>query len=510
MKPIAAAPHGLRVIPGGAPAVTNPAPVNGHAAPGSAGSDGPTALRLPGKLTHLSLGEPAPGSIVERLTEIARLPYVDRVLALPDVHWKEQMEIPSSIAIATRGVVVPEFTSAAVNDGMGVVRTGLTERDLTPERLAQFFTRINSHSAAHFFDTNRYSISTAELHRVLVEGARGLVDRYELEDSVVGCFEDGGRVPDLGAGTGALAEVVPLPLLATRFSRSEMGLNFGGNHFLEVQVVDEVLDGATASRWGLERGAVVVMYHLGPGPFGATLLHHFSRRLKLQQSRVPLFLLSKLLFHYLQRAGHGSLSKKWDLHFRFNQRTAFPMDSDEGRLVRQALAMAINFGYGYRLGTLRAILDGLHETFSPGLHADLFCDISHNGVAETRTASGIECVARHNACRLDANAPTIVAGSYDVPSYLGIGGERFDARLDSYDHGAGHLIDEYRAADRLPKTKGVVERFRMTRGRNARIVRHDQAPVRTAEPIDRLMECFLQRGMMRPVVRLRPAGNLKN
>jgi tRNA-splicing ligase RtcB len=289
-----------------------------------------------------------------------------------------------------------------------------------------------------------------------------------------------------------------------------MGLNFGGNHFLEVQVVDRILDAEVAARWGFERGAVVVMYHLGPGPFGATLLHHFSRRLKLQKSRVPLFLLSKFLFHYIQRAGRGDLLKKWNLHFRFNQRTPFDVRSEEGRLVREALAMAINFGYGYRLATLRAILDGLRESISPEIQADLFCDISHNGVAERRTASGIECVARHNACRLESGAPAIVAGSYDVPSYLGIGSDRIEARLDSYDHGAGHLIEHYRDEGRLPAAHGVVERFRMTRGRNARILRNDQAPVRSAEPIERLMECFLQREMMRPVVRLRPLGNLKN
>src|SRR5262249_13952291 len=160
-------------------------------------------------------------------------------------------------------------------------------------------------------------------------------------------------------------------------------------------------------RWGFERGAVVVMYHLGPGPFGATLLHHYSRRLKLPASRVPLFLLSKLLFHYVQRAGRGDLSRKWDLHFRFNQRTPFAARSEEGQLGREALAMAINYGSGSRLATLRAILDGLRESISPAVQAELFCDIPHNGMAERRTDSGIECVARHNACRLSSETPTI-------------------------------------------------------------------------------------------------------
>lgn len=511
MKPIVTPRSGLREVPGNGASDVRHAPGNGSTAlPASSGSAPDPRLPL-GKLTRLGLGDRVPpAAIFERLEEIARLPYVERVLALPDVHWKEQMEIPSSISIATRNVVVPEFTSAAVNDGMGVVRTSLQERDLTPERLKRFFAGINANSAAHFFDTNRYSISGDELRRTVVDGAAGLVSRYGLPESVLDCFEDGGRVPDRDHGPVSLGEVVPLPLLATRFSRSEMGLNFGGNHFLEVQVVDEVLDAEVAARWGFERGAVVVMYHLGPGPFGATLLHHYSRRLKLPASRVPLFMLSKLLFHYVQRAGRGDLGRKWDLHFRFNQRTPLPVQSEEGRVVREALAMAINFGYGYRLATLRAILDGLQENISPAVRAELFCDISHNGVAEERTEGGIECVARHNACRLESGTPTIVAGSHDVPSYLGIGGDRIEARLDSYDHGAGHLIDRYREADRLPVATGVVERFRMTRGRGARILRHDQAPLRSPEPIERLMECFEQRRMMRPVVRLRPLGNLKN
>jgi tRNA-splicing ligase RtcB len=504
VKPGAAAPSRSQEAGGPGPTETELVSANGSASP----LHGPASPAA--KLTRLSLGEPVAAPILARLEEIARLPYVERVLALPDVHWKEQMEIPSSISITTRDVVVPEFTSAAVNDGMGVVRTSLRESDLTPERMARLFTGINAHSAAHFFDANRYSISPGELRRVVTEGAAGLVSRYGLDPDVVDCFEDRGRVPASADGEAPLDEVVPLPLLASSFCRSEMGLNFGGNHFLEVQVVDDVLDREVAARWGFERGAVVVMYHLGPGPFGATLLHHYSRRLKLQTSRVPLFMLSKLLFHYIQRAGRGDASKKWDLHFRFNQRTAFPAESEEGRLVRQALALAINFGYGYRLATLRAILDGLHESISPGVRAELFCDISHNGVAEHHNGSSIESVARHNACRLESGIPTIVAGSHDVPSYLGIGSDRVEPRLDSYDHGAGHLIEHYRHADRLPPASGVVERFRMTRGRGARILRHEQAPVRSAEPIDRLMDCFAQRGMMHPVVRLRPLGNLKN
>jgi tRNA-splicing ligase RtcB len=461
------------------------------------------------KLIRLSLGDETPAGILEILERMAGLPFVESVLALPDVHWKEQMEVPSSISVTTRDTVVPEFTSMAVNDGMGVVRTGLRVEDMTPERLEAFFTRVNSHAAANFFDTNRYSISSEDLRRVLYEGAAGLLNRYGMDESMLERIEDHGRYPSATLGNGDLLELVPVQLL-TKFGRSEMGLNFGGNHFLEVQAVDQVLDAQVGRQWGFERGEVVVMYHLGPGPLGGTLLNHYSRRLKIQSQRVPLFFLSKLIFHYLQRMGHGAVGKKWGIHFRQNGWTPIPALSEEGVLIRRAMAMAINYGYGYRLGTIRAIWDGLHEAISPSLHGELFCDITHNGAAEASTADGFSWVARHNACPLESGRPTIVAGSCDVPSYLGIGSEAPGPRLNSYDHGAGHLIDHYRETGRLSEAEGSVMRFRMTRGRRGALRSRKEVPLRTSEPIDRLMECFEQHGMMRPVVKLRPLGNLKN
>jgi tRNA-splicing ligase RtcB len=464
----------------------------------------------PGRLIRLSTGGEVPPAMLEILERVAAEPFVESVLALPDLHWKADMEVPSSLAITTRDFMVPEFTSMDVNDGMGVIPTGLTERDATPARIGALFTSINANSAAGHFDRNRYSLSAAELRATLDGGARALLERYRLPAEVLHGFEDGGCVPAADLGAPRLLDVVPLQLLHTTFTRSEMGLNFGGNHFLEVQVVDELLDAERARRWGFERGQVVVMYHLGPGPFSATLLNHYSRRTKLPSARVPLYFFSKLLFHYLQRLGKGSLARKWELHFRQNGWTAMAADSEEGRLLRQAMAMAINFGYAYRLATVRAIADGLAETFSPQLAWRLFCDVSHNGIEELPGPDGVRFVARHNACRLVPGEPTIVAGMYDVPSYLGVAQANVSERLRSYDHGAGHLIETARHHDRLAGGVGEITRFRMTRGRFGRTVSQKILPMRSGDPMERLMDCFQEQGMMQRVVRMRPIGNMKN
>ena len=468
------------------------------------------SVRVEGKLTALSIGEEPAAEIDRALTELARLPYVASVLALPDVHQKASMEVPSSIAIATHDVIVPEFTSVAVNDGMGVVTTDLAASELTPEHLERFLTGVNAHSAAHVFDANRYSLTAQELLAAIVAGGRAVIGKYCHKESVLERMEWGGCIPVGEDPLATVRECVPWPLQKTRFSRCEMGLNFGGNHFLEVQAVEEVLDAAAASRWGLEKGQVVIMYHLGPGPFSGTLLHHYSRRSKLKGRRVPLFFLSKLLFHYLQRAGRAAFSSKWALHFRRNGRTEFPEASEEGMALKRAMAMAINFGFAYRLATVKAIQDGIHGALSAGVRLELLCDISHNGIFEESLGGRRAWVARHNACRLVPGKPTIVAGSYDVPSYLGVGGDGSDGWMHSYDHGAGNLIEGYRESGRLTPTSGSVARFRMSRGKSGRVIARANVPMRTAQPIDRLMECLEQNQIMRPVVRLRPLANLKN
>ncbi len=501
----------------------------GRSTPGGGGRDAlrkstrphrdaaPVALAMAGtersvgqKVKILSIRDyPAPRA-AEELTRIAELSYVDSILALPDLHMKDHMEVPSSIAITTRDVIVPEFTSVAVNDGMGIVTTTLRADEITPGRVYQFVRRINSYSAAYRFDMNRYSLSPEELERTLLEGARAVSGKYGFREEILEKMEGGGCVPLPDGDHTSVAEVVPLHLLRSRLSRAEMGLNFGGNHFLEVQVVDQILDRQVAARWGLDEGQVVVMYHLGPGSFSGVLLHHYSRRSKLRRLRVPLFFLSKLFFHFVQRRHNGAAPRKWALHFRRNRWTPFPAASPEGLLLRRAIAMAVNFGFAYRLATVRAIEDALREALSPRIGTELLCDISHNGLSEERGPGGCVWVARHNSCRLVPGTPTIVAGSSEVPSYLGIGGAPADDRLHSYDHGAGSIIERYRDAGRLPRGKGSVHRFVMTRGRDGKLMECDEVRGSSSEPVDRLMACLEEHELMHPVARLRPIGNLKN
>jgi RNA-splicing ligase RtcB len=461
------------------------------------------------KMTVLATDPVPDASLMARLEELAALPWVESVLALPDLHQKEKAEIPSSMAVTTLDAIVPEFTSVAVNDGMGVVLTDLEAKDVTPDRAYAFFRHMNEHAASHVLDRNRYSLSAGQMRRAALEGGPAGVEFYGHPKSLADRMEWSARV-QVPEGGDPWADLVPALLKATALGRCEMGLNFGGNHFLEMQVVDQASDPARAAEWGLTPNRVAVMYHLGPGPFGSILLHHFSRRRSLKGPRAPFYFLSKLLHHYASGPRPGSLSRRWELHFRKNGWTAFPPASEEGLALRQAIAMATNFGFVYRMATIAAIRDALQAAFAAPVGVELLCDIAHNSVVEEPWGEGTAWVARHNACRLAPRAPAIVAGAHDVPSYIGCGAIDGAPELHSYDHGAGSIIEGWRQAGRLQSTYRTTHRVRLGRGRNGGVRAREPLPVRTAAPVEQLMRTLERNGIVHPVARLRPIATLKN
>jgi RNA-splicing ligase RtcB len=404
--------------------------------------------------------------------------------------------------------MVPTFTSLALNDGMGLVATDLPAEGWTRERVLRLFGAINRHASRHVLEGNRYSLSGGDLVQAALLGAPGVALRYGLDAAIADGMEDGGSVP-VPDGTD-WREIVPPVLRATALGRSEMGLNFGGNHFLELQEVEEVLDPAMAAAWGLAPGRLLVMYHLGPGPFASTLLHHFTRRQCLKGRRAPFFFFSKLWLHFGPGAPESSPRRKWEAHFQRRPWAPIAPESEEGRRLRLAIALATNFGFAYRMATIAAIRDGLSEIASAPARVDLVCDTSHNSLTEEPGPDGPQWVSRHNACRITPGAPSIVSGSWDVPSYLGCGAADSGFGLASHDHGAGQLIQAERRAGRLAEARGTTLRVRMTRGRNGAIRSVEEIPVRSAEPIDRLMGTLEAAGALSRVVRLRPLGTLKN
>ena len=256
--------------------------------------------------------------------------YVKHIV-LPDLHYKPQMEAPSSTAISTGKYIVPSLASAAINDGMSIIKLPFKKEDLTDEVIKDFFTEINLHASKNKLEMNKYSLSKEELLDVCLNGASAVVDKFDLDKDIINSIELSGAInEELSADD--VKRLVPKALLKSKFGRAEFGLNFKGNHFLELQYINDVLDENYAKKFKVEEDDVMVMTHLGPGPFTGNLMRMYTNRKKLSFLHKTMFFFAKSYFHLLERK-RKDLSIKQIIKYFFKPDTYQPflIDTEIGK-----------------------------------------------------------------------------------------------------------------------------------------------------------------------------------
>lgn len=446
-----------------------------------------------------------PAGAERRAAEIAELPYVRETLRLPDFHRKDGMEAPASFVVACHGVIVSQLVSESINDGMGVVRTGVPAADVSSEQLRAVLHHLNRSGATTKVSPGPYSWTPELVEAACRFGAAPLAEHYGL-DGVVDQVEDRGRAEGDPVSAELYRSVVPRALRHSKVARSETGLNFGGNHFLEVQAVDRVVDTAAAARLGVSEGELLVMYHLGPGPLGSILSNLYAYRRKPPLRR-------KVGYAALRGVHHATQGSE-QLRAFAALRTWNPIEarSDAGRTLAAVLAVVKNYGFAYRMATVKAVMDAVADGLGQDRAAmGLVVDLSHN-ILQPEVLQGEELwVSRANSCRPRPGRPGIVAGSNQIASCLVVGSPRCDEVLSGFDHGIGHLLERAGAEGRLtpdPRDLGV-ERLKMVRGTDT-VVATDTLPLLTTDLMDRTLDTLSSSGFVEPVAHLRPVANLKH
>src|SRR5213083_3747985 len=111
-------------------------------------------------------------------------------IALPDFHLKDDKEMPSSIAVATRETIRPTLTCCSLNCGMALVALDL-ERPRTGA-IKDFYGRVRERLP--FPPTYRRDLTADEVLRCAAEGAQFAVERFDVDPGVLSGIEEGGRL----------------------------------------------------------------------------------------------------------------------------------------------------------------------------------------------------------------------------------------------------------------------------------------------------------------------------
>ena len=452
------------------------------------------------------------------LATILRLPSLATPpICLPDIHLKHRTEGPCSFAAATTNTIVPDLTAPSVGCGMGIVATSLTEPDLTPESLRAFYHEMKSHLGPRYGKLKnmllwfglihrphlRYDLTIAEFEALVSKGAPAAIRRYQLPRETLQHIDHGGEytMPEDWKGF-ALRDV--LPRISYRSGRHDIGYGFKGNHFLELQIVDTIMDEEAARTWGLTQGQVVVMYHGGGGAVSYHVGRYFGNRKKNNFLQKCVLFLFKAHFHFRLRA-----LRDWPMRARsyFFPRPFMEhsLATREGRRLWLATQVSQNYSVGFRMGIFARITDSMKTVFGSSTTCRLVWDAPHNVIVKEKLPIGERVVHRHTANPAHEGLPVMLSGFNTTHSLLGVGGNGAQDFLYSSDHGAGETIHRARKDGRshllIPeRTTRIIQ----TREPKERTVAHE-----SDEGLDDVVRPLNDAHIMAPVATFRPIAVFK-
>jgi len=448
-------------------------------------TDGGAPIRY--YLTPELMPDAATRAELERLARVPELAH--HVAVLPDVHRKARNPSPTGTVVVTRDALLPRAVDTGINCGIRMFGSSIDAAALSPLHLDRLFGALRD--AVPLVEQPRELLSRAEVAEILGDPTGFCRRRLSLGDAELGRIEDGGRVDCGTVDPEAIAASVPER--AARRAPRCFGTLGGGNHFLELQRVVEILEPEAARLLGLERGKAVFMLHTGSRSVGSKTMKHFVERMAAASPAGPAI-----------------------------QPLAF--ESEEGARFARAVAGASHFGFANRIAISEALRTVVRATLAdPSLELPLLYDCGHVSIKRESWNGGWLWVHRHGASRAlppsrwDAHPvfsrigqPVPIPGSMGHDSFIGVAAEGALEAYGSVNHGAGRRLDKPEAAARF--TAAMIENE--MRSRNVRLYRYGSGDIAEQAPgafkdVSEVMRAMATLGLARPVVRATPVAVLK-
>lgn len=439
----------------------------------------------------------------------AHVPHEDLAappIVLPDFHQEAKMEVPCSIAVATRESIRPALANASLNCGMALIalETGRPDR----QAIECFFRQIRGRLP--YPSRRRRELSTADVLRASTDGSMFAVERSGVDAAELDRVEENGRI-DLEPFGGRDRLERELPWLAVQLARLRFGTVGPSNHFIEVQEVESIFDPEIAATLGIARGQITIQYHAGGGVLTGLIGRMFGRRVDYPAKHRAIMSISKPRMHLATAHSLSELRARFALYFS-NGCPPVPLDSDEGRRMLLANAAAMNYGFAFRL-TVYAALRELARTSLGATSSRLVVDSPHDTIYQEEVGGEPAVVHRYKSCRAfpadrmeghpafgHTGQPVLIPGTNRTSSYLCVAGAGAQASLYSACHGTGTIIaDLARRGISGPDPQGrTTLRFGYDSDEPRTIAHLDDAG------IDEALGVLTRSDIVRPVARLRP------
>eukprot|EP00921_Rhytidocystis_pertsovi_P025760 GHVQ01041594.1.p1 GENE.GHVQ01041594.1~~GHVQ01041594.1.p1 ORF type:complete len:571 (+),score=99.14 GHVQ01041594.1:130-1713(+) len=439
---------------------------------------------------------------VKQIANVAALPgIVRRSIGLPDVHSGYGFAIGNVAAFRMsdpEAIVSPGGVGFDINCGVRLLRTNLTEDQIAPykERLTQ---SLFDHIPVGVGSQGIIPCKAQDLEEALQLGMDwSLREGYAWAEDKEHCEEYGRLLTADPTKVSARAKKRGLP---------QMGTLGAGNHYAEIQVVEEIYDNFAASKMGIDsRGQVCVMIHSGSRGLG----HQVATDALVEMERA------------MDRDGIKTNDR---------QLACARIQSVEGQNYLKAMASAANYAWVNRASMTflcRQAFSKIFEQSADDLDMNVIYDVSHNiakreehmvdGKVEEllvhRKGSTRAFPPHHPLIPVDyqfTGQPVLIGGSMGTCSYVLTGTEKGMAEsFGSTCHGAGRALSRNKSRNQL-SYENVLQQLQekkiSVRVASPKLIM-EEAPESYKDVTEVVQTCH-DAGLSKKCVKLRPVAVVK-
>jgi tRNA-splicing ligase RtcB len=367
---------------------------------------------------------------LDQAVNVSTLPGVRKhVVVLPDGH--EGYGFPVGGVAATdmeEGVISPGGVGYDINCGVRLLRSNLNVNQVKPH-LKNLINELFNSIPLGVGSEGAIKLTRSELDELLIEGVDWAIEHgygYKQDSEVC---EEKGRM------TGANPESVSDT--ARKRGAPQLGSLGSGNHFLEIQQIQEIFDENAAKVMGLEKGQITVLIHCGSRGFGHQVCSDYLR--------------------YSEKS-----LKKYNIELIDRELACVPNNSIEGENYRKAMYSALNFAWSNRqiiTHFTRKTFEKIFSSSETGLDMKLVYDVAHNIAKVERhkvDGEGMRDLVIHRKGATRAfpagmeqvpekyrqiGQPVIIPGSMGTASWILVGNKKsLDLSFGSTAHGAGRTM----------------------------------------------------------------------
>ena len=371
---------------------------------------------------------------INQAINVSTLPGIQtHSIVLPDGHEGYGFPVGGVAAMdAEEGMISPGGVGYDINCGVRLIRTNLSEQDVRP-KLKDLVTDLFNSIPSGVGSKGAIKLNQTQLDEVLVKGVQWAIDNGYGNTNDAEVCEENGQIKN--ANPDKVSDK------ARKRGAPQLGSLGSGNHFLEIQRVDEIHDEEAAKRMGIEQGNVTILIHCGSRGFGHQVCSDYLR------------------------ISEQALSK-YDITLADRELACVPNTSEEGESYRQAMFAALNFAWSNRqmiTHWTRKSFERIFRQSESDLGMDLVYDVAHNiAKVEKHKIDGVKksvVVHRKGATRAfpasmdevpqkyrDLGQPVLVPGSMGTGSWILMGKPNsMDLSFGSTAHGAGRMMSRSKA-----------------------------------------------------------------